>query len=227
MVILKVFWRSFLEPWLSLFSTTFSACIQCHSLGTVTFFWQKKSACKFFDTHTPHIERGACDSHGHDRKPACLTNRRKKADCSYGDGEGQKIPAEPKVENIRRNTEWSRENCIPRCASRSESKADRSPVIDRTDPQCDRKSGMCEEHGCRHRCVMNQRRSLIVSLMSLCTVSGTRSYSIFWNRYTLITSGYCFDFQLKRNLQAVWRIRDVYPGSRIRLFSIPDPHQRI
>jgi hypothetical protein len=22
---------------------------------------------------------------------------------------------------------------------------------------------------------------------------------------------------------AVWRIRDVYPGSRIRLFSIPDP----
>ena len=25
----------------------------------------------------------------------------------------------------------------------------------------------------------------------------------------------------------VLRIRDVYPGSRIRLFSIPDPHQRI
>ncbi len=23
---------------------------------------------------------------------------------------------------------------------------------------------------------------------------------------------------------AVWRIRDVYPGSRIRLFSIPDPN---
>jgi hypothetical protein len=32
----------------------------------------------------------------------------------------------------------------------------------------------------------------------------------------------------KRNtLNSVLRIRDVYPGSRIRLFSIPDPHQRI
>jgi hypothetical protein len=28
-------------------------------------------------------------------------------------------------------------------------------------------------------------------------------------------------------LSPVLRIRDVYPGSRIRIFSIPDPHQRI
>jgi hypothetical protein len=28
-------------------------------------------------------------------------------------------------------------------------------------------------------------------------------------------------------IPAVLRIRDVYPRSRIRIFSIPDPHQRI
>jgi hypothetical protein len=31
-------------------------------------------------------------------------------------------------------------------------------------------------------------------------------------------------YQSNHNCPSVWRIRDVYPGSRIRLFSIPDPN---
>jgi hypothetical protein len=180
------FWRSFLEPLLSLFSTTFSACRQCHSLGTVIFIWQK-SLLVSFDTHTPHTERGACDSHGHDRKPACLTNHQKKADCSYGDGEGQKIPTEPQGGKYS-----SKHRVMERKLHPPDAPADQNANLiasDRSDrsTKCARKSGMCEEHDCRLRCVMNQRRSLVVSLMSLCTVSGTRSYGILWYRYPWIT----------------------------------------
>ncbi len=39
------------------------------------------------------------------------------------------------------------------------------------------------------------------------------------------TADYCR--QRKVNLNPVLQIQDVYPGSRIRIFSIPDPHKRI
>jgi hypothetical protein len=40
----------------------------------------------------------------------------------------------------------------------------------------------------------------------------------------LLKEEYKFSSRTVRYLfAAVWRIRDVYPGSRIRLFSIPDP----
>ncbi len=113
-------------------------------------------------------------------------------------GRTEKFQQNPKEENIRRNTERWRENCIPPMRQQI-GKQSWSPVIGRTDPQCARKSGMCEEHGCRLWCVMNQRRSLVVMLMSLYTVSGTVPDLMIFFRTGIpeLPVRWCFDILLK------------------------------